>query len=318
MARSTPYKVNDVDKIFVETPEASDFAFAYVVQPSALHAGVFATVSDAIDAARADGASTANPKVILIEGGNYTEDFTIYDGIFLQAAGGRGGSAGEGSVIFNESSVTVDGSAIACGISGCVFLTAATANTIIQTGVPSSTDLRIENCDIEQTGGGTAVSFGGNSLQVVNSLIEGAIGIDLSLGQLVVQLSAIVSLGTCGINIQTGTTFVTIAFTEVDSIGGTCIAKTGSAVVTVVDSIIGQFSTSSNGISIVGTQGSMTVANVLFNVAVGASNRAISGQSGSVLNWGGLTFLPSTNKKVATTTMGASAVHMVVDSITAV
>lgn len=317
------YKVNDVDAIFIPDPvlPPSNSPYAYVVQPSAPNAGTFATISAAIAAAVVDGASSSNPKVVLIEGGTYTESFTLPDGVFLQAAGGLGAVAGQGSVTLIDSEITVAANA-ENGING-IAMTTSNGNPIINGSAAANTFLILENCDIEQIGGGTGIVFNGTLLQVIDSVVQGLWAIDVPAGQMIVERCTLLGIGSGGINIGSGVTFAAIAFSEVDSVGGPCVAIAGSVSTTSVNILqcfIGQFDPSSNGIDIAAAAGTavVTVAYVLFTVLDGGTNRAIDGNPGVSLYWGGVTFLPGTTNRVATTTIGGTAIEMVIDNITAV
>ena len=121
----------------------------YVVGPT--HAD-FTTISSAISAAIAAGASNTNPINIYIKPGLYTEDITLSDGINLLGFTHALGEVFDDIDIYNS----------------LPYPLSARINGTVTTGGTTSAQMRIEAISIERSSAGNALIFNGGGRLVLN------------------------------------------------------------------------------------------------------------------------------------------------------
>ncbi len=294
----------------------------YTVSPTspAPTFGIFATIQDAINQMITDGVDHTQPAVLFLEGGGYTEDFQLADGIHIMAAPGGGTRLINcGMTVAPNAIVSVSGVRLEMtgGATKAAFdFTGATRFSLYdiigdgsasaQQMVVGAGDFVIRNCDLVN-GTATTLSvahsannahFIGNS-QITNSGGGGnpalIVGADADL-------------------------FVQSSYVE-SFVGGSILIESpgeGSTTCTVIDSYVAMLGGANKPGIDIQSGAALLVANTTFEVNTnGGTNSAINGVLGSFLTWGGLTFLPGFSNRVATTTIAGGASHMVVDSITA-
>lgn len=298
----------------------------YVAAPDGNNYDTFPTIQGAIDQAVADGnVDNLNPCVIWVEGGTYSESIVLAAGIYLMAAPGGGARLLDCAITCAPGSTTsVSGFLVEedGNVFGPTFdFTGATQfglYDIVARGSTAAFPLlvtdgvfRIDDCDI-LWGAPTAIQIGGGGLfigtrTIANSLVENngtggnpcvVVG---SASRITIIDSSITSFIGGGIQILAGGENDTSC-----SVFGCTVSVIGGA--------------NAPGIDIQSGAG-LTISRTTFFVnRNGGTNSAINGVLGSSLVWGDLTFGPAADNwtnRVATTTIGAGAQHMVVDSITA-
>lgn len=315
--------------------------YEYVVQPGAPNAGTYATIPLAVAAAAADGASNNNPKIVYVEGGLYTgQIINLSDGITLMGAPSPFGFAGFGALggpLLQDCVITVANNAWA-SMGG--FNVQRTALSSAPLTVGAGALFSLTNCSVtaDDTGFPFDLIQNAGSLWVRDSLVQNFDGITINhngLGVLRIYGSDIIGNNNGGpaaifLNAPGGGQNQALIYdSSIVGISGTALATGGgvgpqAVLCQMLRCFVEQFDGFGHGIDI-SVNGFLVVQDILFTVVDGGANRAINGVAGASLHWGGLNFAPfepftlaPCTNRVATTTIGAGALPMPVDIITAV
>lgn len=302
---------------------AGGSAPVYIVAPSQPSAGTFATIAAAIAAAVADGASATRPASIYCESGRYTEVFNLPGGIDLVGFGAelfncqitRTGAGSRASITgfrVNGSNVAA-GTMINCASGGNSFTYLQCLKFIIT----FASGVAVPVVDVTGVG---HQCFMQACVGLVNTS-DIAFKASANGAFLVIQgcwlangVGTVARSGAAGGN----ATVQIVQSYLAGSAGNTVDMFAGSGSSLFVSQSYFENESGGTGVDIADCTAEITLST--FLIFDFGTNIAINGSAGANLIWGGLEFdtaIGGTNK-VATTTIGAGAVHIVVDTITAV
>lgn len=271
----------------------------------------YSSIQQAVDEAVLLGASAAKIYTLYVSGFGWQGDIALADGIAI--VGGQGGELTYQTRFDNctISFANSTGSTYRASLNGIVCVNVSGKKSLNVTGT-GTIKLYINNCDIQKTAGSEDVITVNNAaatLSFYNCILDTAstatgVVLNVVTGIILMSLTVMTGIANSCITIAAGS--LTCGLSQFNATGADIVTITGTPTCTFLLDSMTQNTANQNGINATGNS-TVTLSNILFNVAASVTANAFKGILGGVLVYGPLYFLPSTNTRVSITTMGAGA-----------